>query len=57
VGLIIFEDGGVQKRASEEGLSGIHVPSSNMAVRVPNSPTGRVLEGGPDWPILVDVDD
>ena len=32
MGLIIFEDGGVQKRASDEGLSGIHVPSSNMAV-------------------------
>jgi len=25
--------------------------------RVPNSPTDRVLEGGPDWPILVDVND
>ena len=26
-------------------------------VRVPNSPTGQVLEAGPDWPVLVDVDD
>jgi len=25
--------------------------------RVPNSPTGQVLEAGPDWPLLVDVDD
>jgi len=25
--------------------------------RVPNSPTGQVLEAGPDWPVLVDVDD
>jgi len=25
--------------------------------RVPNSPTGQVLEAGPDWPALVDVDD
>jgi len=25
--------------------------------RVPNSPTGQVLEAGPGWPILVDVDD
>jgi len=32
VGLIICEGGGVQKRASEEGVSGIRVPSSNMAV-------------------------
>jgi len=25
--------------------------------RVPNSPTGQVVEAGPDWPVLVDVDD
>jgi len=25
--------------------------------RVPNSPTGQVLEAGPDRPVLVDVDD
>ena len=28
-----------------------------VGVRVPNSPTGQVLEAGPDWPVLVDVDD
>ena len=27
------------------------------AGRVPNSPTGQVLEAGPDLPVLVDVDD
>jgi len=25
--------------------------------RVPNSPTGQVLEAGPDLPVLVDIDD
>ena len=25
--------------------------------RVPNGPTGQVSEAGPDWPVLVDVDD
>jgi len=30
---------------------------SNMGFRVPNSPTGQVLEAGPDWPVLVDVGD
>jgi len=29
----------------------------DLASRVPNSPTGQVLEAGPDWPVLVDVDD
>ena len=28
-----------------------------LGSRVPNSPTGQVLEAGPDWPVLVDVDD
>ena len=28
-----------------------------VPVRVPNSPTGQVLEAGPDLPVLVDVDD
>jgi len=28
-----------------------------MTPRVPNSPTGQVLEAGPDLPVLVDVDD
>jgi len=27
------------------------------AIKVPNSPTGRVLEAGPGWLVLVDVDD
>jgi len=36
--------------------------SNNMSclsstIRVPNSPTGQVLEAGPDWPAPVDVDD
>jgi len=26
-------------------------------IKVPNSPTGQVLEAGPDWPVLDDVDD
>ena len=25
--------------------------------RVPNGPTGQVSEAGPDWPVLVEVDD
>jgi len=28
-----------------------------FVLRVPNSPTGQVLEAGPGWPVLVDADD
>ena len=27
-----------------------------FVLRVPNSPTGQVLEAGPGWPVLVDAD-
>ena len=32
-------------------------PLAILVSRVPNSPTGQVLEAGPDLPVLVDVDD
>jgi len=28
-----------------------------VTTRVPNSPTGQVLDAGPGWPVLVDVND
>jgi len=38
-------------------LNVVMLKYSSEGSRVPNSPTGQVLEAGPDWPILVDVDD
>jgi len=29
----------------------------SAVIRVPNALTGQVLEAGPDWPLVVDVDD
>ena len=34
-----------------------HSDIIGLLARVPNSPTGQVLEAGPDLPVLVDVDD
>jgi len=32
---------------------GIAAHGSTIPGRVPNSPTGQVLEAGPGWPVLV----
>ena len=35
------------------GLDSSRYDNSFNTIRVPNSPTGQVLEAGPGWPVLV----
>ena len=44
-------------KVSKTGKGSRNVWELKNSARVPNSPTGQVSEAGPDWPILVDVDD